>query len=181
MKIALIAYLFTASALAQGQQAFVPRVCGSGNVNFKVKLDYGLHSVAQPEPGKALVYFIHDAGTDVLLAYPTTKMAMDGAWVGANHGNSYFSISVDPGEHHLCTALQSSIVEDRSEFAHFTADAGKVYYYRTRLVMSRAVELLELDAIDSDQGHYLIASYPLSVPRAVSGPKFRNTGPRDTR
>ena len=29
--------------------------------------------------------------------------------------------------------------------------------------MSGEVELLELDLIDSDQGKYLIASYPLSV------------------
>jgi hypothetical protein len=47
--------------------------------------------------------------------------------------------------------------------AHFTAEAAKVYYYRTRLVMSRTVELLELAPLDSDQGTYLIASFPLSV------------------
>jgi hypothetical protein len=47
--------------------------------------------------------------------------------------------------------------------AHLEAEAGKVYYYRTRLVLSRSVELLELEPIDSDQGKYLIASFPLSV------------------
>jgi hypothetical protein len=57
------------------------------------------------------------------------------------------------------------------ELAHFTAEAGKVYYYRTRLVMSKEVELLELDSIDSDQGQYLVASFPLSVstPKKKSG------------
>jgi len=88
---------------------------------------------------------------------------MDGAWVGANHGNSYFSVSVAPGEHHVCVTLQSSLVAQRVELAHFTAEADRVYYFRTRLVMSRTVELLELDPIDSDQGKYLVVSSTLSV------------------
>jgi hypothetical protein len=33
--------------------------------------------------------------------------------------------------------------------------------------MSRTVELLELDAIDSDQGEYLVATFPM----AISTPK----------
>jgi len=88
---------------------------------------------------------------------------MDGAWVGANHNDSYFTISVEPGEHHLCATLQSSFVDNRVELAHFRAAAGKTYFYRTRLVMSKEVELLELEPIDSDQGKYLIASFPLSI------------------
>jgi hypothetical protein len=49
------------------------------------------------------------------------------------------------------------------ELAHVTAEAAKVYYFRTRLVMSRQVELLELQPLDSDQGRYLVAAFPLSV------------------
>jgi hypothetical protein len=120
-------------------------------------------TLAQPDPGKARVYFFQDAGTSHTLGYPTVKLAIDGAWVGANHGNSYFSVSVEPGEHHVCVTLQSSLVAQRVELTHFTAEAEKVYHYRTRLVMSRTVELLDLDPIDSDQGKYLIASFPLSV------------------
>jgi hypothetical protein len=165
MKIALVALLFAASAWAQSPQNLVRPTCGYGDVSFKVKLDDKQHTLAQPQPGKALVYFIHDAGSWEVLAYPTTKMGMDGAWAGANHGDSYFFVSVEPGEHHVCATLQSSFVDDRVEFAHFTAEAGQVYYFRTRLVMSRQVELLELEALDSDQGNYLIATSPLSVSR----------------
>jgi hypothetical protein len=92
---------------------------------------------------------------------------LDGTWAGANHGNSYFSVSVDPGEHHVCVTLQSSLVAQRVELAHFTAVADTAYYYRTRLVMSRSMELLELEPIDNDQGKYLVASFAL----AVSNPK----------
>jgi hypothetical protein len=163
MKVALIALLFAASAFAQAPIDSAASACGPDRVDFKVKLDKSQHAPAQPVPGKALVYFIHDAGTEELLAYPTTKMGMDGRWLGANHGDSYFYVSVEPGEHHMCADLQTSRYEDRTEFAHFQAEAGKVYYYRTRLVMSRAMELLELDPIDSDQGRFLIESFPLSV------------------
>jgi hypothetical protein len=164
MKIALVTLLFAASsAFAQVASAAPTAACGPENVGFKVKLDESQHALAQPDPGKARVYFFGDAGTSMTLGYPTVKIAMDGAWVGANHGNSYFSVPVEPGEHHVCVTLQSSLVAQRVELAHFTAEAEKVYYYRTRLVMSRSMELLELDAIDSDQGKYLIATFPLSV------------------
>ena len=63
----------------------------------------------------------------------------------------------------MCVTLQSSLVAQRVELAHFTAEADRVYYFRTRLVMSRTVELLELDPIDSDQGKYLVVSSTLSV------------------
>jgi hypothetical protein len=55
------------------------------------------------------------------------------------------------------------LVDQRVELAHFAAEADKIYSYRTRLVMSRSVELLELEPIDSDQAKYLISSFPLSV------------------
>lgn len=167
MKVALVAVLSVASIFAQTSPAAPPLACGPENVSFKVKLNESPHMPEQPEPGKARVYFFQDAGTNQTLGYPTVKVAMDGAWAGANHGNSYFSVSVEPGEHHVCIALQSSIVAQRVELAHFTAEAEKVYYYRTRLVVSRSVELLELDPIDSDQGRYLIGTFR----QAVSSPK----------
>jgi len=58
-------------------------------------------------------------------------------------------------------------VEQRVELAHFTAEAGKTYYFRTRLVLSRSVELLDLEPIDHDQGVYLAATSSLSVSRAT--------------
>jgi len=164
LHVACITLTFTISfAFAQAPPAASPAACGPENVSFKVKLDQSQHALAQPDPGKARVYFFHDAGTSVTLGYPTVKMAMDRTWVGANHGNSYFALSVEPGEHHVCVTLQSSLVAQRVELEHFTAEPEKVYYYRTRLVMSRSVELLQLDPIDSDQGKYLVAAFPLSV------------------
>jgi hypothetical protein len=160
MKIPVVIFFLATAAVAQTPTA----ACGPGDVQFKVTLDDKPHAPTLPARAKALAYFIHDAGsTGLSFAYPTTKLAIDGAWVGAGHGDSWFAVSVDPGEHHLCATLQSSIVEDRVELAHFTAEAGKVYYFRTRLVMSQQVELLELERIDDDQGNYLVKTFPMST------------------
>ncbi len=121
------------------------------------------------EEGKAQLYFIHDSGlfvTNALRAYPTTKYGIDGSWVGAAHGDSWFVVSVTPGEHHLCTTLQSSFAQQRLALAHFTAEAGKSYYFRTQLVLSGTVELLELEPLDSDQGAYLVSVYPMATATA---------------
>jgi hypothetical protein len=165
MKIALIliAVFLAVPAFAQTPPVASTASCGPENDSFKVKLDDSQHTLVQPDPGKARVYFLQDAGTGATLGYPTVKLAIDGTWVGANHGNSYFSVSVDPGEHHMCVTLQSSLVAHRIELAHFTAEADQVYYYRTRLILSRGIELLEFNAIDSDQGKYLVATFPLSL------------------
>jgi hypothetical protein len=143
MRVAVVALLLAVPAFAQVRPAY-DAACGSGNVSFGVKLDESQHTLAQPDPGEARVYFFHDAGAERALGYPTIKVAIDGAWVGANHANSYFSVSIEPGEHHVCVNLQSSIYTQRVELAHFTAQAEKVYYYRTRLVLSRSVELQSL-------------------------------------
>jgi hypothetical protein len=166
MKLALVALFFAGSALAQGPSALPTAACGPENVSFNVKLG-APNSLVLPDPGKALIYFIHDSGSWGTIGYPTTKLGIDGTWVGADHSDSYFFVFVDPGEHHLCATLQSSLVDQRVELVHLNAKAGKVYFYRTRLLLSRTIELLQLEPIDSDQGWYLIASYP----RSISKPK----------
>jgi hypothetical protein len=135
--------------------------CGLDNVSYSVHLNDNSAPDAPSQPGKALVYFIQDGGTGSI-DYPTTRMALDGNWVGANHGDSYFAVGVDPGEHHVCATLQTSLMGQRVELAHFSAEAGKAYYFRTRLILSSSVELLEFAPIDSDQGSYLAGIFPLS-------------------
>jgi len=163
MRLFVLVLILSGCVLAQLSPAPPTPACGPDNINFSVQLDSSQHTLAEPEPGKARVYFLHEAGTSITVWYPTVKVAMDGAWVGANHGNSYFSVSVDPGEHHICVTLQSSLVAPRMELAHFAAAAGGVYFYRTRLVVSRSVELLQLEPIDSDQGQYLADYFSLAT------------------
>ncbi len=166
MRSALIVMLLAVSAFGQQESGVLPAACGPKSTGFDVKLDKSQHALAQPEPGKALVYFIQDIGkVNCLGRCMTTKIGLDGAWVGANQDNSYFSVSVEPGEHHVCANPQSNAgwLRRMVALAHFTAEAGKVYYFRTRSVMGGSQLLLDLDPVDSDQAKYLIASSPLSV------------------
>jgi hypothetical protein len=178
MKAALVALLFAASAFAQDQAAITAAeaTCGAKDVKFEAKQDSTQHPTPQPEPGKALVYVVLDLGqcsactshtsvfyTDV--EYALTKVGMDGAWVGANHGSSYFFFAADRGEHHLCINWQSRLdIRSRAlAMASFTAEEGKVYYFRERIFPGAHDYSFDLDSINSDEGKYLVASSPLSV------------------
>jgi hypothetical protein len=168
MRIVLALILFTISAFAQDPAAVsaAQAACGPKGVNFDVKDDDSLHTIGQPEAGKALVYVIQDVGAvNCIGGCITTKIALDGAWVGANHHNSYFSFAVEPGERHLCANWQSHIARMSRVvgLAHFTAEAGKVYYFQTRALGLGGATFFNIEPIDSDQGRLFVASIPLSI------------------
>lgn len=81
--------------------------CGPANVKFDIATTKELPLAPTPQPGKALVYFLQDDLKYNWAPRPTTRFGIDGAWVGATHGNSYFYVFVDAGEHHLCANWQS--------------------------------------------------------------------------
>ena len=167
MRRALILLVFTATLVAQDKPAVVAAACGSKDIQFDVKKDGAQHSLAQPEAGKARVYFVQDFGQTQCFGHCgiTVRMGLNGSWVGANEDNSYFSILVDPGEHHLCATPQSWNLKRLVGLAHFTAEPGKTYYFRTRLFGEQNQQLIDLLPIDSDLATYLITSYPMSVSR----------------
>ena len=169
MKTVFAVMIFAASALAQGSSFRIASACGPKNVSFAVKLDESHQPPAQPESGKARVYFVLDDGPWGKYQHYVLKIGLDGAWVGAYKRNSYFTVSVEPGEHHVCANVQSNSWEGTLlALAHFTAEPGKVYYFRTQFLAGTrslypALSLLALEPLDSDQAKYLIASYPLSI------------------
>jgi hypothetical protein len=168
MRAALALLLFSIAAFAQDPAAVsvAEAACGPSNVKFDVKNDDSKHTVGQPEAGKALVYVIQDIGSvNCIAGCITTRIASDGAWVGANHHNSYFSFAVDPGERHLCANWQSRFagLSQIVGLAHFTAEAGKVYYFRTRVLGATSTNFFDIEPIDNDQGRLFVASIPLSV------------------
>ena len=122
---------------------------------------------AQPESGKALVYFLEDDDSFESNPKPTTRIGVDGSWVGANHGDSYFYFSVDPGEHHLCTSWQSFVAfgaRETSAAAHFTAEAGQTYYFRVRNTwIGDHLHQVDLLPVDSDEGKLLASRFAFST------------------
>lgn len=151
--------------------------CGPADVQFDVKTGGTQHATPVPEAGKALLVFLQDDAKFGSRPRPTTRFGMDGTWVGATHSNSYFYVSIDPGEHHLCANWQSRVVllgaTRSTAAAHFTAEAGKAYYFRARDIAitdhSGAVVSepeVKLEPVDSDEALVLINSFALSESRA---------------
>ncbi len=142
--------------------------CGSASVQFEIKTEKK-RPLAQPAPDKALVYVVENLRAGCFLCDTTTKIGLDGTWMGATKGNSYLSFSLDPGEHHLCAKLQSeSSSSETTSLASFIADAGGTYYFRVRLTDQNnsgkgGVQwALDLDPLDRDQGQFMIESYEAS-------------------
>lgn len=179
MKAVLAFVLLATCAVAQNPAAIesARSACGPATTSFSVKPDLLQHPMPQPDPSKALIYVIEDLGqcTDCApsrsplnygnITSAVTKVGMDGNWVGANKGNSYFFISVDPGEHHFCVNWQSRLAERSRAFAMFglNAEAGKVYYLREKLFPGYYEFSFELETVNPDEGKFLVASFPYSI------------------
>jgi hypothetical protein len=147
--------------------------CGDPNIKFNVKTDNDPHPV-QPEPGKALLYFIEDDSEFSYAPKPTTRMGLDGSWVGATHGNSYFFVPLNPGVHHLCASWQNFFYGPKTAAAHFTAEAGQVYYFSARNVSPRGgYSNIRLEPPDSDEAQLLINQFSCSTsqPKKVTKPR----------
>lgn len=175
MRLVLMFLLLASSVLAQNaaSPAFASEACGPADIEFSVKADKSKHAIGQAEAGKALIYFIEEyhsnAGGFFL---PTVRLAMDGKWIGANRGGSYFSFSVEPGNHHLCASWQSPNEDIASQYSlmPFTAEAGKVYFFRIEPRAEAYHDLgdawsKDLGPVNPDEAKYLISTLPLSISR----------------
>jgi len=181
MKASLAVFLFAtflfstllfSTAFAQDQSpiAAVEAACGPKDVQFAVQAAPS-QPLAQPEAGKSLVYVVEEFDKVVgEISRPTLRVGVDGKWAGANKGNSYISFPVEPGEHHLCANWQSrwKRLSNEEAFHGFTADSGKIYYFRARITehggSSGASNFtLDLEPLNGDQGKYLVASSALSA------------------
>jgi hypothetical protein len=145
--------------------------CGANEVRFDVKTNKKQHPTAQPDSGKALVHVIGDSWNDhvaVHIGTPPTRFAVDGTWVGANGYRSYFFFPIEPGDHRLCTNVQSRLngpIQSSTAATSFTAEAGKTYYFRTRTSdreVSNVAEL-KLVPVDPAEAHVLIAAAAFST------------------
>jgi hypothetical protein len=167
--VACVIFLLMPSGVAQTNPDAMEGApgCGAPGVKFEVKTDKGTHS-AQPEPGKALIYFLQDDSDFSSRPRPTTRMGIDGTWVGATQSNSYFYISVDPGVHHLCASWQSTVgpgTSGKTAAAHFTAEANGVYYFeaKDKWLRDGGPAGLYLKPMDSDEGQLIANKFSFSV------------------
>lgn len=178
MKLALAVLLLAVSfpVFAQDDSLGAPG-CGPADAKLDVKTEAKARPNPVPDAGKAVIFFLQDDAKFGSRPRPTTRFGLDGAWVGATQANSYFFITVDPGEHHLCANWQNRVTlinQTRSTAAaHFTAEPGKVYYFRaldvaltdhTGALVSEPE--VKLEPLDSDEAGVLMNSFSLSESHA---------------
>lgn len=179
MNSKVVALCLSASMMPalQARGADLPAGCGPDSVRFDVTTQKGQPTPSAPEAGKAQIVFIETMekegmtfciGCDVV-----TRVGANGAWIGANKGNSFFSYTVDPGEYHVCVDWQSLIGKLRRKVGmdDFIADPDKIYYYQIRV---RNIEMsedyteldLQLIPLSQDEGTYLLKHSVLSTSKA---------------
>jgi hypothetical protein len=156
---------------AQANAARASAGCGPSETQFDVKTDKSQHLSAQPEPDKSLVYVFEDETRQpntFNIGSVTTRVGLDGKWVGANHGKSYFFFFVSPGEHRLCAEWQSSFkrFSKLGSATSFTTEAGKTYYFRTEIEeREKYPAAVKLELVNSAEGQFLISGGALSKSR----------------
>jgi hypothetical protein len=161
-------------ALAQDEAAVAAAkaACSRVPVEFSVKTDTTQHPTPKPDAGKALAYIIEDQREDtrpcIAGCSDVSEIAIDGTWMGANRGSSYFFFPVDPGTHHLCATWKKGRprAQDRTSLLGFTAEAGATYYFRVKAIAvapPTAYYSLDLEPVNVDEGQLLVAASPLSV------------------
>jgi hypothetical protein len=161
---------FSLLPVAQARTNDLPDSCGTDKVNFDVKLEKDRPLLTGPESGKAQVVFIEtlDKAGTCFHCISTTRVGVDGTWAGANQGDSYFAISVLPGEHNLCADVQSKPGRLQLGMNTLIAEPGKIYYYKLKLVWDNLdgpspYSDLELVPIGADEAKYRLKMSALST------------------
>lgn len=148
--------LFGASSSARP----LPGSCGSATVKFEVKTRKGPAPPAVPPAGKAQVVLLENENEMIgPFMHVTVRFAMDGSWIGADKGNSYFTVDVAPGKHHLCANWQSAMrrFKKNVDLTSFSAEPGKVYYFAAAVtVESQYVVNFDLSQLNEDEGEYRV-------------------------
>jgi hypothetical protein len=109
--------------------------CGPANVKLSVKTDKHQHPSTAPEAGKALLVVFTQYEIDErtqLIGHVTTRVGLNGNWIGANHQGSAFTYAIEPGAHRVCSDVQpfGPAAQKLSGAVDLVAEAGVTYYYR---------------------------------------------------
>jgi hypothetical protein len=160
---------FLAMTMGMGIAAWAQSVegvpgCGQDSEHFDVKTSKKQAPETKAVASQAAVYFVQDDREFQSTPKPVMRVGIDGKWVGATHGNSYVMAVVEAGERHLCTNWQASVgigMPKQSGALHFTAEAGKSYYFvaKNRWFREKGLIPMKLEALDSDQGQLLVSQF----------------------
>jgi hypothetical protein len=164
--------LLSVPALAKSN-TILPDGCGDDAVKFDAKQENDNPGLPALADGMALIVFSENMPSEMKVQ-TTTRFGADGAWVGATKGDSYFTLSVDPGDHNLCASMQSAPSRMKKTFtqvATLTAEAGKVYYFEAAINViggyNASIESFDFAQLSEKDGKYRVKAWKF----ATSKPK----------
>ena len=71
----------------------LPDACGDENVKFDVKTEKDQPAPEPPPAGSGQIIFVEEQNARTSFHMVTVRYGMDGNWVGANYGDSYFVLT----------------------------------------------------------------------------------------
>jgi len=165
-KLVVLALAALFGAAIQAEASTLPDSCGDDKTKFEVKTQKEQSAPAAPEAGKAQLILIESENQMVTPFHDATvRWGMDGAWIGADNGNSYFALAVNPGTHHVCVNWQSAFknLKKNVDLTSFTAEPGHIYYFQVDVnVESQYSVSFAISQINDDKGQYLVKTSALS-------------------
>jgi hypothetical protein len=119
------------------------KACGPADEKFPTVTEKSLHPTPAAPADKGLVYIVRpsDSGSRI-----QTRLGVNGMWVGANNGNNYFFVRLDPGLYYFCSQGQ-----DRSALA-LNVEAGKTYYLQQTVTTGMTKSRSSLDIVTDQLG-----------------------------
>jgi len=178
MKLKLFAFflcLFFAAA-AMAKEIELPDSCGDAKTKFEVTTHMSKTALPAPDAGKALIVFIQPKRQLACVGCSAQRYAMDGQWVGATQQDSYFTLQVEPGQHHFCS---TGPMPNEIAIRTYEVKAGMTYFLQARLITYGPITEEENDSqvvpagrrsnfhfgmslLDEEKGRYLIKSYEVA-------------------
>jgi hypothetical protein len=162
--------------------ATLPDGCGDDHARFDVKTEKNAPAPAPPQPGKARIVFIGriDAPGCLGCSVFSPRIGVDGSWVGATKGDSYFVLDVDPGVHHVCADWKSlSAAQGKNVgVASITVEPGQTYFFEVKITGAsegvsgpptvRTEWVLDLKQLSDDKGwdRMKTSALAMSTPRS---------------
>jgi len=144
----------------------LPKSCGDDKVKFDVKTESNRPAPAPPTEGMAQIVLIQNENEMVApFSNATVRFGIDGSWVGANNGNSYFAVLVAPGVHHLCANWQSSLsLAKNVGLTSLTAEAGRTYFFAAQVTVNgRNSPTFAFSQMNDDEGKWQVKTQKLST------------------
>uniref|UniRef100_A0A7V4XUF6 Lipoprotein n=1 Tax=Acidobacterium capsulatum TaxID=33075 RepID=A0A7V4XUF6_9BACT len=143
--------------------AKLPSSCGPMTAHPSVQLQASSKGLSPIPAGMARLVFVQQIG--VCPHCGVVRVGLDGKWIGANRGNSWFAATVRPGEQHVCVAWNAPFVRltNRIHLTDLNAEPGKTYYLETTALTGKyQVNRVLLSKTTRDEADFLISNSKMS-------------------